>query len=166
MCRSHPSWHPFRRALRDASFIARVIRWFPACGQAFTTGFASGLPPGAGERCAGADEPRDANHARFHCTTNDSLMGVRHVSGVALRHGRLGVKDRALKGRAKRRTSLRDCWMRHGRCGAVVSKSSILAPVPARPSGRLFCCTADPVVSGLRTGLHHRLCFRARSGSG
>ncbi len=38
---------------------------------------------------------------------------------------------RALKGTAKRRTSLRDCWMWHGRCGAGVAASFTLVTVPA-----------------------------------
>ena len=44
-------------------------------------------------------------------------------------------------------------------------KSRALATVPACPPGRLVSFMADPVVPGLRTGLHHRLALRAPSGS-
>jgi hypothetical protein len=45
------------------------------------------------------------------------------------------------------------------------SRFASMRPFPACPPGRNLLSMLDPVVPGLITGLHHRLVFRAPSGS-
>ena len=94
------------------------------------------------------------------CTTSRRLVTPVHAEYYnMLYRGRCPISVN----RRTDRFSHSRCWV--SRIGRIRKKSPALATVPACPPGRRFCCRGDPVVPGLRTGLHHRLEVRAPSGS-